>query len=373
MITKPIGLYLHIPFCKKKCNYCDFCSKPPVDGQAMDVYVDALLKELDSYKDRKITLDTIFIGGGTPSLLSVDGIERIVLKIRECFAVCDDVEFTVEANPGTLSKEKLCAYRRLGINRLSLGLQSIHENELKKLGRIHNYDEFLESYRLARQVGFDNINVDLMYAIPEQTLDSFLETVDRILELSPEHISLYGLIIEEGTRFFEEFHSLSLPGEDAECDMYSLACKKLAERGYTHYEISNYSSVGRECRHNLKYWHCQEYVGVGLSAHSYFDKVRYFNTDKLDDYLLSPNGLRSVDEAVGEVEAAYERIMLGLRLSEGISLADYKDSFGVDFLLGREKKIEELVSSGLALLSDGRFALSERGFYLSNAIINELT
>ena len=371
MTTDACGLYVHIPFCVRKCSYCDFCSFALSTVDFRDRYIDRLCEEIRSYKSRGISLDTVFFGGGTPSLLTPDEFCRIVDAIRESFRLLLGHEFTVEVNPKTVDREKLECFIGCGVNRLSIGLQSIHENELKKLGRIHNYQDFLNSYNLARECGIENINVDLMYGIPEQTMDSFGRTLEVISALKPEHISLYGLILEEGTPLYENRETISFPTEDGECDMYYLATERLRDPGYSHYEISNYALPGRECRHNLKYWRCNEFIGVGLSAYSCFDGMRFGNGRDVDEYLLS-RGDKYDCESISEESAAYEYIMLGLRLAEGISLDDYKDRFGSDFLSGREAIVDRLVSSGYLSCKDGRLSLTESGFYVSNSIINEL-
>ena len=372
MITKPVGLYLHVPFCVRKCSYCDFCSFPISQCDWVDSYINALITDIRSYKDERISLDSIYFGGGTPSILSPDCFERIVRSISECFEIMPDCEFTVEANPGTLDDVKLKAFHQLGVNRLSLGLQSIHKNELKKLGRIHSYEDFLKSYSLAREIGFDNINVDLMYAIPEQTIDSFKDTLESVITLGPHHISLYGLIIEEGTSFYRNFDTLNLPGEDNECNMYSLACDIMRKAGFNHYEISNYALCGKESRHNLKYWHCDEYIGVGLSAHSCFKGSRYANPDNVDEYLADPKGRICYEKTDSQDERAYEYVMLGLRLGNGFSLDEFKEKFGYDFLSGREQTVRGLLSAGYAVINGSRLALTERGMYVSNAILTDL-
>ena len=371
MTTDRVGLYLHVPFCVRKCNYCDFCSFNMSSVDWRDEYIDRLCEEILSYKGKEIKINSIFFGGGTPSLLTAEEFERIVSTIRSTFCVLPDTEFTVEANPRTLDKQKLSAFVKHGVNRLSIGLQSVHENELKILGRIHNYEEFCDSYNLARQCGIDNINVDLMYGIPEQTMDSFRETLATILALKPEHISLYGLILEEGTLFFEKQGDLNLPCEDLECDMYYLACDMLRDNGYSHYEISNYALPGRECRHNLKYWRSQEYIGVGLSAYSYFDEKRYGNVDDPREYFHKKSVKYDQIESIDYAKSQYEYVMLRLRLAEGFSLIDYKERFGVDFLLGREDIISRLMSAGYINIVDDRIFLTEMGFYISNSIINE--
>ncbi len=372
MTTDGRGLYIHVPFCVRKCNYCDFCSFGISEIAWREKYIDRLCTEIESYKGQDITIDSVFFGGGTPSLLTPDEFRRIVCTVRECFVVSPLAEFTVEANPKTLDEKKLLNFVECGVNRLSIGLQSIHENELKILGRIHNFEGFLESYNLARRCGIKNLNVDLMYGIPEQTMDSFEKTLKKIIKLSPEHISLYGLILEEGTPFFKMKEDLPLPSEDTECDMYYLAAKMMADSGYSHYEISNYARPGLECRHNLKYWHCDEYIGVGVSAYSYFGGCRFGNTDDIDEYLSSPCTKYDYRERLDVDSLAYEYVMLGLRLAEGISLDEYKYRFGRDFLSGREKIIDDLKVGGYLSVDNGRIRLTEKGFYVSNSILTEL-
>ena len=371
MKTDKKGLYVHIPFCLKKCNYCDFCSFSGINTTEKSAYVDAICKEIASYKNRKISIDTIFFGGGTPTLLSVEEMERITFAIKESFLVDSDAEFTMEANPGTTNYDKLSGFINCGVNRFSIGLQSIHENELIKLGRIHTYDDFLVTYSDLRKLGINNINVDIMYGIPYQTIDSFKKTLDAVTELSPEHLSVYGLILEEGPPFFNSSAELRLPSEDIECDMYDNACNLLNNRGYEHYEISNYAKPGYEARHNKKYWNCKEFIGVGVSAYSYLDGKRYGNTKRFDKYVLGLGISEYCDDVDFESEK-YEYAMLALRLKEGISLLEYRNLFLEDFLAGREAKISALSSGGYICADSDRVALTEKGFYVSNYIITEL-
>ena len=372
MTTDARGLYVHIPFCVRKCNYCDFCSFKLSAVDWRDKYIDRLCDEIGSYKGQNIGIDSLFFGGGTPSLLTPTEFLRIVETIKESFRILPGAEFTVEANPKTLDGEKLAAFVKAGVNRLSIGLQSIHENELKILGRIHTFEDFLASYKLAREYGIDNVNIDLMYGIPEQTIDSFEETLRTVLSLSPEHISLYGLILEEGTPLFEKRDEIVFPPEDSECDMYYLAAKRLSDAGYSHYEISNYARADRQCRHNLKYWRSEEYIGVGLSAYSYFDGRRFGNFAHVEEYLNQAVEQYSHTEPLDKDSVAYEYVMLRLRLSEGFSLAEYKKLFGKDFLLGREALINRLTDGGYMEIRDDRLSLTERGLYVSNSILTEL-
>ncbi len=373
MRADPIGLYLHIPFCLQKCNYCDFCSFANVGGEARDAYISSLEKEIRSYRrGERVAVDTVFFGGGTPSLLSPSEFERLCRAIDESFAIDGNIEFTVEANPKTLDRDKLYAYRSLGVNRISIGLQSIHENELKMLGRIHTLEDFKKTYDLALSSGISNLNIDVMYGIPEQTEESFIKTLEFVTSLSPTHISAYGLILEENTKFWRMKETLSLPDEDAERAMYDLTCELLSSRGYSHYEISNYAKDGYESRHNLKYWRCEEYIGVGLSAHSYFNGKRYAVTDDMSVY-LSPDKKQYISvEEFDTVDRAYEHVMLSLRLREGLDLDGYRFKFGFDFLEGRKELIDRYISGGFLQIQDNRLRLTEKGFYVSNTILTDL-
>ncbi|MBQ7344250.1 MAG: radical SAM family heme chaperone HemW [Clostridia bacterium] len=372
MATDSLGLYVHIPYCVRKCNYCDFCSLPKGAGGVPDDYVDRLCREFLEYSGKaQRPLDTVYFGGGTPSLLSPRQMEKIVESIEEAFKISPSAEITFEANPGTLTREKVNAFYKLGFNRVSLGLQSIHENELKKLGRIHNYEDFLSSYKMLREAGFENISVDLMYGIPYQTKESFAETLRAVIALSPQHISAYGLMVEEDTPFYAERDTLPIPTLDEECDMYGIASQMLAESGFEHYEISNYARRGYRSRHNSLYWNLGEYIGVGAAAHSFFDGVRYSNSDNVDEY-LSSRGLNNHGDRESSQDLAYEYAMLRLRLKDGFSLSDYEARFGVSFTVGKEQILERLEREGLLTLTEDRIALTERGFYLSNSILVEI-
>ena len=373
MITDGIGLYIHVPFCRSKCRYCDFASFPGLSDTAREEYLSALVTEIKGYERKnKIRVNSVFFGGGTPSLLSASDMKRVLDAVRSTFEISLGSEITVEANPKTVDKNKLFEYRALGINRLSIGLQSIHENEQKLLGRIHNFDDFLDTYQAARAVGFGNISVDIMYAIPEQTEKSLGETLDAIIDLSPEHISAYGLIIEEGTPFFEMKDSRPLPNEDTELSMYRLIREKLSSAGYSHYEISNYAKAGFECRHNLKYWRDEEYIGVGLAAYSYFEGVRYGNVRDMRSYVENPTSARAETDEISADDEAYEYAMMHLRLSDGFSLSEYSSRFGEDFLGKRAEKIKRYSSLGLLKVERDRLFLTEDGFYLSNSIMADI-
>ena len=371
-ITDPIGLYVHIPFCLKKCDYCDFCSFPSSVGLSRDAYINSLCAEIRSYEKGKIAVDSVFFGGGTPSILSGCEFKRITDAIYESFLVKSGAEFTLEANPKTLTEENLKAYLESGVNRVSLGLQTIHENELKKLGRVHSFDDFLSTYELVRRLGVKNVSIDLMYGIPEQTKASFGETLKRVIELSPEHISVYGLIIEDGTRLARHLSDYAIPTENEECDMYYLASDMLNENGYMHYEISNYAKQGFTCDHNLKYWRDMEYIGVGIAAYSYFNGKRFGNSRDFDAYVRDFSSSREFDEKIDTDENRFEFAMLALRLSEGFSLKEYKARFGIDFLKGKESLAKRLCEAGLLGIENDRIFLTEKGFYVSNSILSEL-
>ena len=370
MRADAIGLYVHIPFCVRKCNYCDFASTDKHTENLRRDYIDALIREIKSYnRESPIAVDTVFFGGGTPSVLSPEEFRKISSAIRETFDLSDVKEITVEANPKTLTAEKCEAYRTAGVNRISIGLQSIHENEQKSLGRIHNLDDFLLSFELVRTY-FDNLSVDLMYGIPHQTKESFAETLAAVSALPVKHISVYGLIVEEGTPFGRMRDTLPLPTEDEEADMYRLAKNMLSRSGFSHYEISNYAREGYECQHNLKYWRAEEYVGVGVAAASYFDKKRYVNSSDISEYLAAD--FTNYNRRYEIPDEKFEYAMLRLRLREGISLPDYEARFSESFLSDREELIREYTARGLVECRDGRLFFTDEGFYISNYLLIEL-
>ena len=372
-MTTNIGLYIHIPFCIRKCKYCDFASFSNLNKDTRTRYIDRLCEEIESYRDaKKVGVDTVFFGGGTPSLLSPDELSRIINTVRSVFDISANAEITMEMNPGTITEDKVRAYAAAGINRVSVGCQSFNENELKMLGRIHNSKEIYEAVKAVKAAGITNVSLDLMYGIPEQTADSFEHTIRSALSLEVDHLSVYGLILEEGTPFFEARNSLPLPNEDEECDMYALASRILGEHGFSHYEISNYSKPGFECRHNLKYWRDEEYIGVGLAAYSYYGKKRYGNTASLDEYISDDYAKYRYGENITPDGEAFEYVMMRLRLSEGFSLSDYRARFGRDFLDGRADTVARYNSLGYLDVSADRISLTERGFYISNTILSDL-
>lgn len=326
-----LSLYIHIPFCVRKCGYCDFLSAP-ADEKARDRYVQALLMEIERYQgtetaDRKIK--TLYIGGGTPSILSVDQLDCIMQKIKYTFNFCDDIEASMEMNPGTDSKEKCRALYQMGINRLSIGLQSTNDMELKTLGRIHSYEDFINTYTWCREAGFQNINVDLMAALPYQIVESYTTGLRKIIRLAPEHISAYSLILEEGTPFYQKYNSgcYPLPDEEQERLMYRETEQILAQAGYERYEISNYAKKGYACRHNLVYWQGGDYLGLGLGSSSYMDGVRFHNTTDFNTYVNQ--GAYVEDREELSVQAKMEEFMfLGLRVIAGVSGTEFEKRFG---------------------------------------------
>ena len=357
----PLELYVHIPFCVRKCQYCDFLSDPS-DEETKDRYIEALLKEIraaEHTEDYEIV--SVFIGGGTPSALKAEAIASIMRTLQEKFFFCEDAEVTIEANPGTVDPEKLTIYRNVGINRLSLGLQSTDAEELKLLGRIHSYEEFLKSYEWAREAGFSNINIDLMFAIPGQTGEAWRQHLYQVAELNPEHISAYSLIIEEGTPFYEKYedHPELLPPEEEERQMYHDTKRILHEHGYERYEISNYARAGYACRHNLGYWERKEYKGFGLGSASLLENRRYTNTCELKQYLQGR--LRGTEEELSEQDIREETFFLGLRKMEGIDPGPYRAHY--------EKLLEKLQMQQLLEEKNGKICLTEYGIDISNYVL----
>ena len=365
-------IYIHIPFCIRKCDYCDFLSGPSGPEEQAD-YVQALLREIQAVEEGEgRSVSSIFIGGGTPSVLDERLLGDILREIRNRFKMEEDAEITIEVNPGTANIGKLQAYREMGINRLSIGLQSPEDRELKILGRIHNYGQFLETYQEARTVGFDNINIDLMSAIPDQTYEGWVKNLRTVAELEPEHISAYSLIVEEGTPFAAR--KLNLPDEDTEYNMYEAPAQILKEYGFEQYEISNYARKGRKCRHNVGYWTRQDYLGFGLGASSLYGKERFANTADMKKYLensKNPEKIREKEPSLTREDAMAEFMFLGLRMTKGISKADFQRCFGCTIESVYGEVLEKYESMELLLEKDGRIFLSREGIHVSNSIMAE--
>ena len=370
--NSPMEIYIHIPFCIRKCDYCDFLSGPSGPKEQAD-YVQALLREIQAVEEGEgRSVSSIFIGGGTPSVLDERLLGDILKEIRNKFKMEEDAEITIEVNPGTANIGKLQAYREMGINRLSIGLQSPQDRELKILGRIHNYEQFLETYQEARTVGFDNINIDLMSAIPDQTYEGWVKNLRTVAELEPEHISAYSLIVEEGTPFAAR--KLNLPDEDTEYNMYEATAQILKEYGFEQYEISNYARKGRECRHNVGYWTRQDYLGFGLGASSLYGKERFANTADMKKYLensRNPEKIREKEPSLTREDEMAEFMFLGLRMTKGISKADFQKCFGCTIESVYGEVLEKYESMGLLLEQDGRIFLSREGIHVSNSIMAE--
>lgn len=367
-------LYLHIPFCVKKCAYCDFLSFPS-GKEIQRQYAKRLMEDIDcmgkEYGD--IPVDTIFIGGGTPSVPESRLIVDLMEHVNRAFQISDGAEISMEANPGTVTREKLKEYRRAGINRISFGLQSANDRELKLLGRIHTWAEFLESFALARECGFTNLNIDLMSALPGQTCESWKDTLKRVTDLEPEHISAYSLIIEEGTPFGEKYGSEEgrklLPDEDSEREMYHETKRFLRECGYERYEISNYAKPGRECRHNIGYWTGAPYLGLGLGASSYMNGSRFAVSSDMQQYLGEKPGTFTDVEKLTKKDMEEEFFYVGLRMTAGVSLSEFERRFGVTAKEVYPGLMETFVEEKAAEFRGDRFVLTDYGLDVSNYIM----
>lgn len=377
-MKKELELYLHIPFCVSKCKYCDFLSAPSGEEQRQ-IYVERLCRRIHYWSDvihnYGYEIVSIFVGGGTPSILTEAQITQVFEAVHESFPIMEDAEITLEMNPGTDVKDKLPVYRELGINRLSMGLQSADNEELKCLGRIHTYEDFRQVYQWAREAGFTNINVDLMSAIPGQTLESYEDTLRKVADLEPEHISAYSLIIEEGTPFYERYgegrHAEELPDEDIERQMYVRTGEILEDYGYHRYEISNYAKDGYECRHNLGYWDRKEYLGLGAGASSLMDHIRW----KEPDHIGPSTGLvleeREDFTRLRRKDEMEEFMFLGLRKINGVSEYDFYKSFRVSMDEIYKESIENLIKEGLLVREEDRIRLTDRGIDLSNYALSQ--
>lgn len=369
-MKKELELYIHIPFCVRKCAYCDFLSGP-ADYEAQKSYKEALIREIEnveSFADSEVS--SIFIGGGTPSVFSEQWMAEVLEKVYTHFNVRQDAEISIEANPGTVDLGKLAVYRRAGINRISFGCQSGDNRELKLLGRIHTWEEFLESFSMAREAGFSNINVDLMSGLPGQSLASWEDSLYKTAQLKPEHISAYSLIIEEGTPFASQ--KLELPDEEEERNMYERTREILENWGYHQYEISNYARPGRECRHNLGYWQRKEYLGLGLGSASLVGETRFSNTRNMENYLNNSDSaakIREEREILTVQEQMEEFMFLGLRMTEGISVARFYEMFGIPLEQVYGKVLEKYKRMELLEEMGGHLRLTRRGISVSNPIL----
>ena len=373
-MKKDLGLYIHIPFCVKKCAYCDFLSWSG-DKDQKEEYVRDLEQEIRSYKTfaADYQVSTVYFGGGTPSILETGQIERIMGALRQTFRIEKKAEITLEMNPGTARKEKLKVYRQLGINRLSIGIQSVKNENLKLLGRIHTYEDFLESYHMAREAGFDNISGDLISSLPGQTLEEWKEELEILIRTPLEHLSVYQLIIEEGTEFYERYgeHEELLPDEETSREIYLWTGEYLENQGFRQYEISNYARAGKESRHNLRYWERKDYLGLGLGAASMIRNMRMSNTRDWEKYRTGcrdPRKIREEVEFLEEPRQIEEFMFLGLRKTRGVSRKEFRRTFGKDLDLIYEKTLKKCLENGMLQESGDRIFLSEEGILLSNQI-----
>ncbi|NGT47441.1 oxygen-independent coproporphyrinogen III oxidase [Clostridium perfringens] len=369
-----ISLYIHIPFCAQKCLYCDFPSFARKD-HLRKAYIEALNKEIMSLREKhnNLEINTIFIGGGTPSVLEADELECLLKEVAK-LNMAKDIEYSMECNPGNLIEEKLEVMKKYGVNRISMGLQAKQDNLLKGLGRIHNYKTFKENFLLAKKVGFNNINVDLMFGLPNQRLNEWEETLREIISLEPAHISAYSLIIEEGTAFYNLYENdkLKLPTEEEERKMYHLAKKILEENGFNQYEISNYAKEGKECRHNLAYWNMDNWIGVGSASASYIDGKRIKNISSVEEYI---NSINEKGEAVEEIinnsknDNMEEFMFMGLRKINGIDENEFKKRFSMNINDVYGEILNKYIDEGLLIRESGRIFLSEKGIEISNIIM----
>ncbi|MEG2972662.1 MAG: radical SAM family heme chaperone HemW [Clostridium sp.] len=361
------SLYVHIPFCARKCLYCDFNSI--TDRSLENEYIERLITEIERLPEENFK--TIFIGGGTPTILSIENLE----KLLTCLKKYSPIEFSVECNPGTLNEDNLTVMKKQGINRLSIGLQSSDNHVLKKLGRIHSYEEFLESYRNARKLGFNNINIDLMFAVPGQSFEMYKDTLDRIVSLNPEHLSAYSLIVEEGTPYFtmREKGKLTVVDEDIEREMYDYTIEFLQSRGYKWYEISNFAKNNLESKHNVVYWSTDDYYGVGAGAHSYVNRYRYSNPKSIGEYIAYVDSSSNIydKEYIDESAAMEEFVFLGMRMMKGISKEEFNKRFNKNIYSVYKDQIEKLTRLGLIEEVEDRIKLTRRGVSFSNSVFVE--
>ena len=408
MENKELGIYIHIPFCQHKCDYCDFVSFSNKQ-EFIENYIEAVKKEINNYFSDKMfletyTVTTIYIGGGTPSYIDSKYIFEIMHilenNLRENIVKLEDMEITIEVNPGTVTKEKLEQYKKAKINRLSIGLQSTNNNILKVIGRIHTFEQFLETYQMAKEVGFENINVDLMIGLPNQTIENLKRSLQEVIELQPKHISVYSLIVEEGTVMARkiENHQLEEMDEELERNMYWYVKNTLELNGYTHYEISNFAKQSKQSRHNLNCWKQKEYIGIGLAAHSYLNFVRYANTSEMKEYIIRMNNLNGqivkgifklsndkektkLEESIGMVyeieeiqdleDRKREYMLLSLRTIEGVSISKFKEKYIDNPIFLYRKELKKLVEEKLVIIDGDYIKLTNKGLDLANLVWEE--
>ena len=375
MKNKEIGIYVHIPFCKRKCDYCDFISYSNKDSKIQE-YIEAVKKEIELQKI-KSEITTIYVGGGTPSYIEGKYIKEIIEEIKKK-NVSNDAEITIEINPGTVTLEKLRDYKESGINRLSIGLQTTQNELLKQIGRIHDFEQFIETYKMARKEGFKNINVDLMLGLPNQRIKDLKDSLEKVIELQPEHISVYSLIVEEGTPICNKIEKgdLELPEEELERNMYWYVKNTLELNGYKHYEISNFARKGYESKHNLNCWEQKEYVGIGLAAHSYRDITRHSNTEQMGEYIRNVKNQnlernRIIHEIQKEDDTKKEYMILGLRQIDGIKISEFKEKFGDNPIYLFRNELKKLSDENLINVDDDNIKLTNKGIDFANLVWEE--
>ena len=372
-----LGLYIHIPFCVTKCKYCDFNSFK-IDLNEKIKYLNYLGEEMKLYKEeiKNREIDSVFVGGGTQSILNENEINILFEKIKENFNIKSNAEITMECNPGTLTLNKLKVMKKSGVNRLSIGLQAVQNHHLKYIGRIHTFEEFEKNYHDAKQMGFDNINIDLMYALPNQSREDWMESLEKVVKLNPTHISAYSLILEENTELFKMYErdEFNLLDENTDIGMYEYTIDYLKSHGYNQYEISNYAKDNFECKHNVLYWKCEEYVGIGASASGYFNGIRYNNICELDNYekmILEGEKPIEWEEKLSIKDEIEESIFLGLRMNEGIQISDFKEKYNFDFEKEYKNEIEKLSKMELIEIDNNLMKLTQKGREISNSVFVE--
>lgn len=369
---RDIGIYVHIPFCVKKCDYCDFTSFGNVKEEIIYNYIKELNNNIkEELTKEKYDVKTVYFGGGTPSYINSNYIVEILNTIKQNSIINQNAEITIEVNPGTVTKEKLQQYKNVGINRLSIGLQETHNNLLKSIGRIHSYEDFLSTYNLARKTGFNNINVDLIIGLPKQSIQDIKENLEKIINLKPEHISVYSLILEENTVLYNKYQNgeIELPSDIQERNMYWYVKNTLENNGFKHYEISNFSRPGLESKHNTDCWKQKEYLGFGLSAHSYIDGKRYSN--EMDEKNIIYKFKKVIHEEQDTESMQKEYMLLGLRMIDGVSIREFKNKFSDNPIFIFRKELEKLVNEQLLKIDGDRIKLTNKGLNLANIVWEE--
>ena len=367
---KELGIYVHIPFCKQKCSYCDFISYSNKKN-LVEEYVEALKQEIKDGATNEYEISTIYIGGGTPSYIESKHIVEILETIKQNYNVSNTAEITIEVNPGTATKEKLENYVEVGINRISIGLQTCNDNLLKIIGRIHSYEEFSNTYKLAQEAGFKNINVDLMIGLPNQTLEDVKDSLEKIISLEPQHISVYSLIVEEGTPIERKIENgeLELPSEKLERKEYWEVKRTLEKFRFKHYEISNFAKFGYESKHNVNCWEQKEYLGFGVAAHSYINNKRFSNVETIEEYLQKKEPI--IHEIQDLENQKKEYMLLGLRKIDGIKISKFKNKFGSNPIMELKDELNKLVKEELIEIDLDEIRLTPKGIDLANLVWEE--